>query len=84
MTSNETQIQIRLCRLANVTCKTRDKGQLEKSSISCRCRVKETADIQKLFSLTVRAQSVLYQYLMNLYTYSHKYFCWDFVNLRWI
>ena len=26
--------------IANVTCKTRDKGQLEKSRISCRCRDK--------------------------------------------
>ena len=33
-----------LCRLANVTCKTRDKEQLEKSRISCRSRDKETVD----------------------------------------
>ena len=32
------------CQLANVTCKTRDKGQLEKSRISCHCRDKETAN----------------------------------------
>ena len=32
-----------LCRLANVTCKTRDKGQHEKFRISCCCRDKETA-----------------------------------------
>ena len=36
------------CQLANVTCKTRDKGQKEKSRISCRCRDKETADRHKL------------------------------------
>ena len=34
------------CQLADVTCKTRDKGQQEKSRISCRCRDKETADRQ--------------------------------------
>ena len=34
------------CRLANVTCKTRDKGQQEKTRISCHCRHKETADRQ--------------------------------------
>ena len=28
------------CRLANVICKTRDKGRQEKSRISCRCRDK--------------------------------------------
>ena len=39
MTSDETKIQKpNLFRLANVTCKTRDKGQQEKSRISCRCR----------------------------------------------
>ena len=36
------------CRLANVTCKARDKGQQEKSRISCRCHDKETADRLKL------------------------------------
>ena len=35
-------------KMANVTCKTRDKGQLEKSRISCRCRDKVTADRHKL------------------------------------
>ena len=34
------------CQLANVTSKTRDKGQWEKSRISCHCRDKETADRQ--------------------------------------
>ena len=37
-----------LCQLANVTCKTRDKGQEEKPKISCRCRDKATADRHKL------------------------------------
>ena len=36
------------CQLANITCETRDKGQKEKSRISCRCRDKETADRHKL------------------------------------
>ena len=44
MTSDETQIQI----FANVTCKTRFKGEQEKSRISRCCRDKETADRQKL------------------------------------
>ena len=34
------------CQLANATCKTLDKGQLEKSRISCRCRNKEIADVE--------------------------------------
>ena len=33
MASDETKIQINLCRLGNVTCQTRDKGQQEKSRI---------------------------------------------------
>ena len=37
-----------LCQLANVTCENADKGQQEKSRISCRCRDKETADRHKL------------------------------------
>ena len=47
LTSDESQIR-HLCRLVNVICKTRDKGQQEKSRISCRGRDKETADRQKL------------------------------------
>ena len=35
------------CRLVNVTCKTRDKGQQENSRILCRCCDKETADRRK-------------------------------------
>ena len=48
MTSDETQIEIFADHVANVTCKTRDKGQREKSRISCRCSAKETADRQNL------------------------------------
>ena len=38
------------CQLAIVICKTRDKGQLEKSRISCCCRDKETADRRQKLS----------------------------------
>ena len=46
LSSVEIQIQIFADRRNwhNVTCKTRDKAQLEKSRISCRCRHKETAE----------------------------------------
>ena len=39
---------------ANITCKRRDKGQLEKSRISCSCLDKETADRQKLFIIVLK------------------------------
>ena len=48
MTSDETS-NPNFCRLANITCKTLDKGQQEKSRISYRCRDKETADRQSIF-----------------------------------
>ena len=55
MTSDETQIQI-ICQLANVTCKARDKGQLEKYRISCHCGVKESADRHKLSRRKIMAK----------------------------
>ena len=50
-----------ICRLANVTCKTRDEGQHteEKSRISCRCRDKKTADRQKLSHRKTDGQTML-------------------------
>ena len=42
-------------RLANVICKTHDKGQQEKSRISYRCRSKEYAERQKLSRRKIRA-----------------------------
>ena len=48
-----------LCRLANATCKTRDKGQKRKSRISCRCRDKETVDRQKPFRRKIMTKPCL-------------------------
>ena len=42
-----------------MTCKTRNKGQLEKYRISCRCRDKETADRQKLSRRRNHSQTML-------------------------
>ena len=56
MISDETQIQIFADWQINVTSKTRDKGQQEKSRISCRCRAKETADRQKLSRRKIMAK----------------------------
>ena len=55
MTSDETQMP-NPCQLANVTSKTRDKGQLEKSRISCRYRNRLTADRHKLSHRKIMAK----------------------------
>ena len=44
--SSDDEVKSKFCRLADVTCKTRKRGQQEKPRISCRCRDKETADRQ--------------------------------------
>ena len=43
---NGTRLQT-LLQIGHVTRKTKDKGQQEKSRMSCRCNDKETADRQK-------------------------------------
>ena len=45
--------------VSNVTCKTRDKGQREKSRISCRCSTKETADRRNLSHRKIMAKPCL-------------------------
>ena len=46
-----------LCQLANVTCKTCDKGQQEKSRITYRCHDKEPADRHKLSRRKISRQA---------------------------
>ena len=57
MTSDEAQIQI-LADWPMLHAKRLDKGQQEKSRISCRVRDKETADKQKLFRKKNHGQSI--------------------------
>ena len=50
--------------MANVTCKTRDKGQLEKSRISCHCGVKKPAVRHKLSRRKIMAKPCLHHHVL--------------------